>query len=112
MAGVGIQEKRQVLRTQGRYIEPSVFADNTLGGLAYIHLEGFSHVAQQPKTGILNEANRDGCSIIISDTEWEPLVIGTPCYLRLEDGNAARAVLKWRHSFGKNASKVGFQFIN
>lgn len=112
MTGVGSNNRRHTSRPHGNFEGPRDFSDNTVGGVAYIHLEGTDHIAEAPKTGLLNEANGDGCSIILSDDACEPLMVGEPCFLRIDCEHRGRAVIRWRRPFGVNASKLGFQFID
>ena len=111
MTDLGAQNRRSNQRPPSHFVDPKAFADNTVAEVAYIHLEGLTQTAVHPHTGLVNEVNKTGCSVILSEQQGSLLPVGTTCFLRLEPIRRGRAMVRWTRHFGGEVCKIGFQFL-
>ncbi|MDJ0837816.1 MAG: hypothetical protein QNK37_14970 [Acidobacteriota bacterium] len=111
MTDLGVQNRRTSRRPPAHFEDPQAFSDNTVAAVAYIHIEGNEHAAEKPQTGLVNEYNEEGCSVILSEDQGTGLPVGTTCFLRLEPVRRGRAVVRWNRHFGGDACKIGFEFL-
>ena len=101
--------RRRAERSPADFDGPKDFSDNAVGRMAYIHLEGEAKGEEAPLTGLLNEVNKVGCSVIVDEDAKGPLTIGVGCYLRLASDEQCRAVVRWVKPFGDKTVRVGFE---
>jgi len=101
--------RRRAERLPANFDGPRDFSDNAVGKVAYIHLEGEDHADEAPLTGLLNEINKVGCSILVDEGAETALAIGTACFLRLASDAQCRAFVRWLQPFGNETVKVGFE---